>query len=118
MKSFSLLFRGVGTVKFPVKQLKRIPDKFANLLNFLHFQPLISGEAAASPASPVPTPLTITPINFSGPSFIDGTLSYVYDTDTDESTGTWDDWEQSSGCSRTCGGGILIGKSVACISKS
>ena len=52
------LFRGVGTVKFPVKQLKRIPDKFANLLNFLHFQPLISGEAAASPASPVPTPLT------------------------------------------------------------
>ena len=49
--------RGVGTVKFPVKQLKRIPDKFANLLNFLHFQPLISGEAAASPASPVLTPL-------------------------------------------------------------
>ena len=48
----------------------------------------------------------------------DGTLSYVYDTDTDESTGTWDDWEQSSGCSRTCGGGILIGKSVTCISKS
>ena len=41
----------------------------------------------------------------------DGTLSYVYDTDTDESTGTWEDWEQSnSGCSRTCGGGILIGK--------
>ena len=42
----------------------------------------------------------------------------MYDTDTDESTGTWDDWEQSSGCSRTCGGGILIGKSVTCISKS
>ena len=61
---------------------------------------------------------TTTPINFSGPFFIDGTLSYVYDTDTDESTGTWDDWEQSSGCSRTCGGGILIGKSVTCISKS
>ena len=38
----------------------------------------------------------------------------MYDTDTDESTGTWDDWEQSSGCSRTCGGGILIGKSVKC----
>ena len=33
---------------------KKIPDKFANLLNFLQFQPLISGEAAASP---VPTPL-------------------------------------------------------------
>ena len=33
---------------------KKILDKFANLLNFLHFQPLISGEAAASP---VPTPL-------------------------------------------------------------
>ena len=56
---FATLIRGVGTVKFPVKQLKRIPDKFANLLNFLHFQPLISGEAAASPASPVPTPLAI-----------------------------------------------------------
>ena len=26
------------------------------MLKFLHFQPLISGEAAASPASPVPTP--------------------------------------------------------------
>ena len=51
--------RGVGTVKFQVKQLKKILDKFANLLNFLHFQPLISGEAAASPASPVPTPLII-----------------------------------------------------------
>ena len=49
--------RGVGTVKFQVKQLKKIPDEFANLLNFLHFQPLISGEAVASPASPVPTPL-------------------------------------------------------------
>ena len=53
------MLRGVGTVKFQVKQLKKIPDKFANLLNFLHFQPLISGEAAASPASPVPTPLEI-----------------------------------------------------------
>ena len=39
-----------------MKQLKKIPDKFANLLNFLHFQPLISGEAAASPIS---TPLFI-----------------------------------------------------------
>ena len=36
----------------------------SNIANFLHFfskklvcQPLISGEAAASPASPVPTPL-------------------------------------------------------------
>ena len=42
-----------------MKQLKEIADKFANWLNFLHFQPLISGEAAASPASPVPTPLTM-----------------------------------------------------------
>ena len=42
-----------------MKQLKKILDKFANLLNFLHFQPLISSEAAASPASPVPTPLNI-----------------------------------------------------------
>ena len=44
--------RGVGTVKFQVKQLKKILDKFANLLNFLHFQPLISGEAPASPVPP------------------------------------------------------------------
>ena len=58
-KSRCNIFRGVGTVKFQVKQLKKILDKFANLLNFLHFQPLISGEAAASPASPVPTPLSI-----------------------------------------------------------
>ena len=45
-----------------MKQLKEIADKFANLLNFLHFQPLISGEAVASPASPVPTPLIIVKI--------------------------------------------------------
>jgi len=57
-------YRGVGTVKFQVKQLKKIPDKFANLLNFLHFQPLISGEAAASPASPFPTPLYRYKINY------------------------------------------------------
>ena len=35
---------------------KKIPDKFANLLKFLQFQPLISGEAPDSPDSPVPTP--------------------------------------------------------------
>ena len=53
------VLRGVGTVLFRVKQ-PRI------LLIFLHFfpqklvcQPLISGEAGASPASPVPTPLFI-----------------------------------------------------------
>ena len=48
------LDQGVGTVKFQVKQLKTYR---LNLLNFLHFQPLTSGEGAALP---VPTPLSIT----------------------------------------------------------
>ena len=44
----------------------------SNIANYLPFfpkklvcQPLISGEAAASPASPIPTPLFITPKNIS-----------------------------------------------------
>ena len=33
---------------------------------------------------------------------------YVYDTDTDESSGNWGPWEQAGSCSRTCGGGVLM----------
>ena len=51
--------QGGRNSKISGEAAKKIQDKFANLLNFLHFQPLISGEAAASPASPVPTPLKI-----------------------------------------------------------
>ena len=54
------------------------------------------------------------PVSFSSRvrrQLTDGTLSYVYDTDTDESTGEWGPWEQGGqGCSRTCGGGVMIGK--------
>ena len=46
--------QGGRNSKISGEAAKKIPDKFANLLNFLQFQPLISGEAAASP---VPTPL-------------------------------------------------------------
>ena len=46
--------QGGRNSKISGEAAKKIPDKFANLLNFLLFQPLISGEAAASP---VPTPL-------------------------------------------------------------
>lgn len=33
---------------------------------------------------------------------------FVYDTDTDDSSGSWGDWEIGSQCSRTCGGGVLV----------
>ena len=56
------------------------------------------------------------PVSFSARvrrQLTDGTLSYVYDTDTDESTGDWGPWERSEqGCSRTCGGGVLIGEKL------
>ena len=32
-----------------------------------------------------------------------GVLSYVYNTDTDESSGKWGDWVSGKDCSRTCG---------------
>ena len=32
-----------------------------------------------------------------------GELEYVYDTDTDESSGNWGPWEPAEACSRTCG---------------
>ena len=37
-----------------------------------------------------------------------GVLSYVYNTDTDESSGKWGDWISDKECSRTCGGGVLV----------
>ena len=54
------------------------------------------------------------PVSFSSRvrrQLTDGTLSYVYDTDTDESSGEWGPWEKGGqGCSRTCGGGVMIGE--------
>ena len=37
-----------------------------------------------------------------------GVLSFVYNTDTDESSGKWGDWISDQDCSRTCGGGVLV----------
>ncbi len=37
----------------------------------------------------------------------DGSSQYVYDTDTDESSGEWGPWEAKGPCSRSCGGGVL-----------
>lgn len=41
---------------------------------------------------------------------------FIYDTDTDESSGSWSDWEIGSQCSRTCGGGVLVEQRV-CMAK-
>ena len=32
----------------------------------------------------------------------------MYNTDTDESSGKWGDWNSDQDCSRTCGGGVLV----------
>ena len=39
---------------------------------------------------------------------VTGNSVYIYDTDTDESSGNWQPWEQIDPCSRTCGGGVLV----------
>ena len=34
--------------------------------------------------------------------------AYVYDTETEEESGPWEAWQFAGGCSRTCGGGVLV----------
>ena len=41
-------------------------------------------------------------------------MSYVYDTDTNEETGSWNEWVALGPCSRTCDGGVVTeGRSCA-----
>ena len=49
--------RGRGTSFFPVKHEKLPPSYIQDAKNFSVVKPLNSGEARASPASPVPRPL-------------------------------------------------------------
>ena len=51
--------RGRGTSFFPVKHEKLPPSYFQDAKNFSVVKPLNSGEARASPASPIPRPLYI-----------------------------------------------------------
>lgn len=37
----------------------------------------------------------------------DQEMTYVYDTDTNEETGEWGEWNVVGPCSRTCGGGVI-----------
>ena len=53
------IFRGRGTSFFPVKHEKFPPSYIQDAKNFSVVKPLNSGEARASPASPVPRPLDI-----------------------------------------------------------
>ena len=54
------MIRGRGTSFFPVKHEKLPPSYFQDAKNFSAVKPLNSGEARASPASPVPRPLPTT----------------------------------------------------------
>ena len=62
-KHYEILFfhnyRGVGMSFFPVKHEKFLPSYIQDAKNFSVVKPLNSGEAVASPASPVPPPLDI-----------------------------------------------------------
>ena len=51
------MYRGRGTSFFPVKHEKLPPSYIQDAKNFSVVKPLNSGEARASPASPVPRPL-------------------------------------------------------------
>jgi len=51
--------RGRGTSFFPVKHEKLPPSYIQDAKNFSVVKPLNSGEAVASPASPVPRPLIL-----------------------------------------------------------
>ena len=53
------IIRGRGTSFFPVKHEKLPPSYIQDAKNFSVVKPLNSGEARASPASPVPRPLII-----------------------------------------------------------
>ena len=59
---FKIIYRGRGTSFFPVKHEKLPPSFIQDAKNFSVVKPLNSGEAVASPASPVPRPLDITPM--------------------------------------------------------
>ena len=58
-KKVALIDRGRGTSFFPVKHDKLPPSYIQDAKNFSVVKPLNSGEARASPASPVPRPLLI-----------------------------------------------------------
>ena len=53
------ILRGRGTSFFPVRYEKLPPSYIQDAKNFPVVKPLNSGEARASPASPVPQPLSI-----------------------------------------------------------
>jgi hypothetical protein len=58
------------------------------------------------------SPVHSEPVRFSSRirrQLANGALTYVYDTDTDESSGNWGPWDtQAQPCSRTCGGGVSV----------